>query len=54
MVHVDSGYGDNRKFFIGTVGWKVGNETSYVTRDTVMSAGGFVISANGGNNAMYL
>lgn len=44
----------NRSFLMGTVGWKLPNEDNSIIRDTIMSAGGFVISANSGQNAMYL
>lgn len=54
-------YGENvelrtqgARFNFVSKGWKFGNETAYVNRNTLESAGGFVLSANGGNNGMYL
>lgn len=41
-------------FTMGQWGWKFDSESSYINRNTIESSGGFVLSANNGNNALYL
>lgn len=47
--------GTTTRFTFANVGWKFSDiDSSYVKRNTITTPGGFVLNANGGNNAIYL
>lgn len=47
-------HGSTTHLTFNHTGWKFGIDSDYTKRETIESAGGFVLSANGGNNALYL
>ncbi len=46
--------GSTTRFTFGDFGWKFDGDTNYVKRNTIKTAGGFVLDANNGSNGLYL